>query len=235
MRSKPLFCVPIARTSSDIHPTLQAAANSLTLLSERISTGRCPFWRKRCFDAVDAVWRCLRWTISRHASLKLPMIPTRTARVVFGPPMSLEMRLVRLREDFTERQYYITGFGITSCLYHPLCVFLGPDPDTPVHGVTRWKNATSGLFRASKSKIDLISIGIVDENTIQARWRLEGELALPFHAKIKPYTGMTTYHFDEQGLIYRHEEQWDLSAFDAFVSVVIPSFGVPPAPQVHEL
>ncbi len=228
---------PYARFTglSDTQPVLQAAADSLTSLSERVSQVRCPFWRKRAHDTVDAVWRCLRWTVSRHASLNLPVIPTRTTQIPFGPPMSLSMRLSRLREDFELRQYYVTGVGISSVLYHPLCVFDGPDFDMPVHGVARWKNATSGLFRTSKSRIDLISIEVVDERKIQAHWRLEGMLALPFSAKIKPYTGTTFYHFDDQGLIHKHEEEWSLSAIDAFISVLIPTFGVPPAPRLEEI
>jgi len=30
-------------------------------------------------------------------------------------------------------------------------------------------------------------------------------------------------------------EQWDISAFDAFVSVLFPNFGAPAAPPVSEL
>lgn len=49
---------------------------------------------------------------------------------------------------------------------------------------------------------------------------------------IKPYTGTTVYHINDAGLIDRHEETWDISALDAFVSTFVPSFGAPPAPPI---
>ena len=79
------------------------------------------------------------------------------------------------------------------------------------------------------------------------RWRLEGRLRAGGLA-IKPYTGTTTYTIaggggaatDDDGSssssseikITRHEETWDISALDAFASVLFPSFGAPPAPPV---
>lgn len=52
---------------------------------------------------------------------------------------------------------------------------------------------------------------------------------------IKPYTGSTLYTVDEaSGLISRHEEEWDITAVDAFVSTLFPglNYGAPPAPPV---
>jgi hypothetical protein len=52
---------------------------------------------------------------------------------------------------------------------------------------------------------------------------------------IKPYTGSTVYTVDEaSGLITRHDETWDITAVDAFVSTLFPglNYGAPPAPPV---
>jgi hypothetical protein len=37
---------------------------------------------------------------------------------------------------------------------------------------------------------------------------------------------------DSAGLVSRHEETWDISAADAFISTFLPSYGAPPAPPV---
>jgi len=58
---------------------------------------------------------------------------------------------------------------------------------------------------------------------------------VPGSPAIKPYTGTTKYVTNKAGLICQHLEQWDISAFDAFVSVLFPNFGAPAAPPVSEL
>jgi len=40
---------------------------------------------------------------------------------------------------------------------------------------------------------------------------------------------------DDAGLIKLHQETWDITATDAFVSTFLPSYGAPPAPPVAEL
>jgi hypothetical protein len=57
----------------------------------------------------------------------------------------------------------------------------------------------------------------------------------PGQLRIKPYTGTTVYTVDESsGKITGHTETWDISALDAFVSTLFPSFGAPPAPPVAQ-
>lgn len=102
----------------------------------------------------------------------------------------------------------------------------------PVRGLMKYVSATAGLFQKGCSKVDLISI-CVKEERIVARWRLEGRLNLPWHPAIKPYTGSTTYRFDEDGLVESHTETWSVTALDAFVSVLFPAFGQPPAPPIN--
>jgi hypothetical protein len=50
-----------------------------------------------------------------------------------------------------------------------------------------------------------------------------------------PPKGTTQYSLDAAGLISRHEETWDISAADAFISTFLPAYGAPPAPPVEVL
>ena len=47
-----------------------------------------------------------------------------------------------------------------------------------------------------------------------------------------PTQGTTVYSLGPDGRVVRHEETWDISALDAFASVLLPGFGAPPAPPV---
>lgn len=82
--------------------------------------------------------------------------------------------------------------------------------------------------------MDLIDIRVVD-GMIRAEWRLEGALKLPWRPRIKPFTGVTLYQFDDDGLVESHVEEWSVSALDAFVSVLWKDFGAPPAKSLDEI
>lgn len=74
----------------------------------------------------------------------------------------------------------------------------------------------------------------VSPQLIQTRWRFAASLNVPGNPKLKPYTGTTMYRVNQDGLVFEHNEQWDISALDAFVSVLFPTFGSPPAaPVLH--
>ena len=73
---------------------------------------------------------------------------------------------------------------------------------------------------------------IQDPHTITTRWRFAASLNVPGKPKLKPYTGSTRYSTNAEGLVYEHVEEWDISALDAFVSILFPSFGADPAPPV---
>lgn len=120
-------------------------------------------------------------------------------------------------------------------LYRDDCLFDGPDPDGRVQGLRKFVNAASGLFDARKSNVDLVDIYAQEDGSIVAEWRLEGALMLPWRPVIKPYVGQTTYTFDDDALICSHVETWQVSVVDAFISVVVKGFGVPPAPSGAEL
>ncbi|KAG2488803.1 hypothetical protein HYH03_012603 [Edaphochlamys debaryana] len=136
--------------------------------------------------------------------------------------------LPAIRSDFVDKQYYVTG-NVSRGLFADDCTFI--DPTTTVTGVDRYLAALQALFDPATSRADLISLEATGPRTLLLRWRLEGKLKIGGLA-IKPYTGSTVYTLGEDGRVVRHEETWDISALDAFVSTLIPGFGAPPAPPV---
>lgn len=74
---------------------------------------------------------------------------------------------------------------------------------------------------------------IDDPNKISTRWRFAASLNVPGAPKLKPYTGSTVYTVNEEGKISAHTEEWDISALDAFVSILFPSFGAKPAEPIE--
>jgi Uncharacterized conserved protein (DUF2358) len=106
----------------------------------------------------------------------------------------------------------------------------------PVKGLRKYLNSASQLFDRGSSRADIISVrSDIYQRTIQVTWRLEGVLNLPWHPRIKPYTGQTTYYLDADGLIFRHVEAWDITAVDAFISTLLPGlqYGAPPAKPIE--
>jgi hypothetical protein len=136
--------------------------------------------------------------------------------------------------------YYITG-KLNSTIYTDDCMFDGPDPDMPVKGLRKYLGAASNLFDSSKSSATLLDIQIVEiepgtqsksqahsqygNKVIEVKWRLQGVLMLPWRPSVKPWSGWTRYHFDENGLIAYHEEGWDISVLEAFVGTILPEVG----------
>lgn len=212
----------------------------LAALVARARAVRCPFWRRRFTDALEVISATLSWAAAtRHKSLPTPGFVgvTQSAGASFKREnLSMENRLRIIAEDFTVRQYYVTG-RLSADIYAEDCLFDGPDPDVPVRGLAKYTDATGNLFYRPKSRVDLLQIDVVDGEKIRAHWRLEGALNLPWKPQIKPYTGSTLYTFDERGLVVRHVEEWSISAFDAFVSTLFPRypFGAQPAPSADVL
>ena len=206
---------------------------------------RCPFFRRRATDSVDSIASVVQFILARHKSLPLPILPSnqpslRTSGIkILGLSVSLIANILlkdwKATTDFNSlsagKGYYITG-KLTHEIYRDDCFFDGPDPDMPVSGLQKYVTSTSQLFDHRASRADLISLEICEAaRTVTIHWRLEGILNLPWHPKLKPWTGQTTYYIDDSGLIERHVELWDISVIDAFVSTLFPflNFGAPAA------
>ena len=73
---------------------------------------------------------------------------------------------------------------------------------------------------------------VVDDKTIELRWRFDAATNLPGKPRLKPYTGSTKYIINNEGLVEKQIETWDISVLDAFISTFFKGFGAPPAPPV---
>ena len=102
---------------------------------------------------------------------------------------------------------------------------------SPLSGNWPHMYVTNRIFR-SQMLIDVMFVQILDPQIIKTKWRFAASLNIPGKPKLKPYTGTTVYSINREGLIYQHKEEWDISALDAFVSILFPSFGAQPAPPV---
>lgn len=212
---------------------------------------KCPFFRRRATDSVDGLASVVQFVLARHKSLPIPILPgsqqilSSSSIKAFGLSVNTIANILakdwKCQRSFgsltSGKGYYITG-KLTREIYRDDCFFDGPDPDMPVSGLKKYVSSTSQLFDHKASRADLISIATDEkQRTVTVRWRLEGILNLPWHPRLKPWTGQTVYFIDDSGLIERHVESWDISVVDAFVSTLFPflNYGAPPAdPIIHE-
>jgi hypothetical protein len=236
---------PEEEAKTGFQSVAQATEDRLDALYERSFKIKCPFFRRRAFDAVEGLKSVFYFLIVRHKST--PFFPMPTSPGHAAPKLSLPLdRLASiLHGDWMGRGlicdgkgYYVTG-RMSKQVYSEDCFFDGPDPDMPVRGLRKYLLSASQLFDKHQSRADLSRPLEIDweagaHGTVTAYWRLEGVLNLPWHPHFKPWTGHTVYSVDETGLIVSHCESWDISVVDAFVSTLLPnlSIGAPPAPPV---
>ena len=195
---------------------------------------RCPFFKRRATDALEAALAVGRFILARHKSL-LSLAP-RSKGGAKATGLAPEALLEVIRRDFEEKRYYVTG-RLTREVYSDACFFDAPDPDMPVDGLEKYIEAISNLFEVRSSECELLDLQVVSPHLLLSRWRLEAMLKLPWRPRIKAYTGTTLYELDADGLICRHTELWSISAADAFISTVLPHRpgAAPPAPAADAL
>lgn len=187
---------------------------------------KCPFFRRRAADTIDGLAEIGQFLLVRHKSLYTPPGCRDVLSTKKNLHLSREELLSTIEHDWkveSDKGYYITG-RLNTTIYRNDCLFSGPDPDMPVRGLRKYLGAASHLFDSQKSNAKLSSIG-VEDGTIVAKWKLEGVLMLPWRPEVPPWTGTTRYHLDEKGLVYHHEETWDKSVLQAFVTTVWPTLG----------
>ncbi|KAJ8908537.1 hypothetical protein NDN08_005243 [Rhodosorus marinus] len=205
--------------------------DKLERMRESAEQLKCPFLRRRAVDFADAVKVVADWVASRHKRLDIrPFLQTGELK---RTKLSTEQVFEILRDDFLVNKYYITG-ALTSQIYRDDCFFDSPDPDLPIRDLKKYRDAASNLFNRRLSRCDLLSIEIVEDKLIVAEWRLEGVLRLPWKPSVKAFLGKTKFFLDGDGLVRRHEEQWSITVFDAFIStLLLKDFGAPGAPPVE--
>ena len=172
---------------------------------------------------------------AKHKNLKLTEV-LETIRSDWKPKQKNRNNNLQQTSD---KGYYITG-RLNTTIYRDDCFFDGPDPDMPVRGVRKYLNAASQLFDKSASTAELLSLEIGDADSVNksknhrhqksraiivARWKLKGVLQLPWHPSLPVWTGTTSYHLDDEHMVYFHEEEWDISVFRAFTQTLWPELG----------
>jgi len=201
---------------------------------QRAISIRCPFFRRRSYDILDATNSVFKFVVARHKSLSfLPEPQSADLFATTAEEKSVNLPLAEIaqfiRQDWKaddgHRGYYITG-RLSRNIYSDGCLFDGPDPDMPVKGLRKYQASASQLFELKSSRAEMLSLA-VDEplRTITVRWRIHGNLNLPWHPKVKPWTGTTQYVISDQGLVEQHLETWDITVADAFVSTLFPGLG----------
>lgn len=218
--------------SPKLSPLESWCVTHMELLYSRSLSMKCPFFRRRMTDFLDATDMVMRFLVIRHKSLDLIGPPpgcrsTKMSRVKVSN-LSMEDLCDVIRKDWredTNKGYYITG-KLNTTIYRDDCLFDGPDPDMPVRGLRKYLNAASHLFDHSKSYAELTALEVIEKSNessyIVARWRIRGVLHLPWRPQLPEWTGSTAYHFDENGLIHRHVESWDITVLEAFTETLFP-------------
>jgi Uncharacterized conserved protein (DUF2358) len=221
-----------------LSPWEQWCIQQLQVRYDQALSIKCPFFRRRAADVLDAIDMVIQFIWIRHKSLPtytmiLPSIygnsaaqqndsGRRSSKCIDITPTEL---LSVLRDDWktsTNKGYYVTG-KLTTAVYSDHVLFDGPDPDMPVRGLYKYMNAASQLFDVKSSYSELLSLYIQDEATIVARWKMYGRLRLPWKPVVPEWTGTTTYHINpNNGLIDQHIETWDISVWQAFLQTLCP-------------
>mmetsp|Transcript_23429 Transcript_23429/g.32845 ORF Transcript_23429/g.32845 Transcript_23429/m.32845 type:complete len:317 (-) Transcript_23429:99-1049(-) len=229
-------------STTSLWASSESSSISLDFLDEwytRSADIKCPFFRRRAADMIDGIAMIGRFLLVRHKTLYTPPGCRATARQQDLAEKNLCLDqdtlydiIVKDWRTHNNKGYFVTG-RLNSTIYRDDCFFDGPDPDMPVRGVRKFVNAISQLFDSRKSTAELLSLewekmedGTTSNNSkLVAIWKLDGVLMLPWRPKIPSYTGRITYHFDDNGLVYFHQEEWDISVLEAFVSTVSPHLG----------
>lgn len=187
---------------------------------------KCPFFRRRASDLLDATDALMRLFIIRNKSL---LGPPPSLRGIGGkcseksPGLTKYELMYVIRKDWREdnhKGYYVTG-KLSPNIYRDDCLFDGPDPDMPVKGLRKYLNAAAHLFDRRTTEAELLSLEI-EGDLIEAKWRFNGTMRLPWKPKMPEVTGSTVYRIDASGLIYEHVETWNISAYQAFLQTFSP-------------
>lgn len=217
------FAPPLPTAESSLHRLGFGWINRMEVWYNKAIALKCPFFRRRATDLVDSMHELVARFVL-HEDLQIPSLRCAGPSCIKEFGLTLEELLSVIRRDWKEatcRGYYVTG-KLTQGVYRDDCLFDGPDPDMPVKGLRKYINAASQLFDQRSTRSKLLSIAI-EGDVIVARWRFHGTMRLPWRPRIPEVTGTTTYHVDPSGLIYKHIETWDVSAYQAFIRTFFPS------------
>eukprot|EP00536_Pseudo-nitzschia_multiseries_P001295 jgi/Psemu1/2994/gm1.2994_g len=142
-----------------------------------------------------------------------------------------------------EKGYYVTG-KLSQRIYRDDCEFQSPDPDLPIRGIRKYVGVASQLFHTKSSYSKLLSLEELKEHphdaetatststatametgstsgiVLKATWKMSITINLPWKPQLSEFTGSTLYFLDEDHLVARHREAWDISVKDAFFEMM---------------
>ena len=117
--------------------------------------------------------------------------------------------------------YFVTG-RLTPEIFEDDCQFV--DPTNTTKSLSKYVNTLKILFDPETSSVDLKSIEVKDDHTIVGVYDCEGYLKLPWHPRVKPYTGTVTWKTNENGLILSQTQVWSgVTAAGAIIESFTPS------------
>lgn len=129
-----------------------------------------------------------------------------------------------LKSDF-EREYFVTG-SFTPEVYVDDCIF--EDPTIKFRGkalYSRNLNLLVPFFEQPSIMLQQIKKGNdCDQDFVVASWKLRTYLKLPWKPLIC-IDGSTVYDLNNDYLIVRHAESWNVSALEAIGQIFTPTFG----------
>ena len=201
----------------------------LNVLYEKSQNIKCPFGRRRFGDVLDNLEKGIRFFgLVRRDYQHLMGPPQACQPLKNGPAKTTHLPVTEvmesIRRDWTsQRGYYING-KLGTAVYRDDCLFDGPDPDMPVKGLRKYMGVAALLFDQQKSHSELVSLEVTSPKTILATWKMSVTIKIPWRPTIKEWKGTTTYHLDEDNLIYKHQETWELSVLKAFGAMMEPWF-----------
>ena len=146
-----------------------------------------------------------------------------------GASLTSEEVLEGLRADFVDNEYLWSG-KITPELYDEDCIFT--DPTLSFAGLSTFETNLENLdpyinrfVPPSSRSVELKALRFVDEETIEAEWRMLGQLQLPWKPRLD-LDGRTRYTLGgEGGRITSYDESWAITPAEALWQLVKPYRG----------
>jgi Uncharacterized conserved protein (DUF2358) len=197
--SPSLHSILIAADSKVSSPVLSPIeAWCLTRLDtwySRSQSTKCPFLRRRSGDILDTVETLLNMFVIRPECQQTPQAhrpagtnkKSNTIKYKHLPPQQLQQYVLQdwKKGETGNKGYYVTG-KLTTAVYRDDCLFLGPDPDMPIHGTRKYVGVASHLFDYTASEAVLHTLKVVRlQDLPTARLRPERKQDIKLRRQLK--------------------------------------------------
>ena len=169
---------------------------------------------------------CTNWAGLQRGALELPGCRTLLHLPAVPYALTSAMVLDGLRRDFVENEYLWSG-RITPELYDEDCVFT--DPTLTFSGLSTFEANLANLdpyierfVPPAGRAVELDSLELADDGAVEARWRMVGDIAVPWKPRLD-LRGCTRYTLGgDGGRIVRYDESWAITPAEALLQLVRP-------------